>query len=121
MTLPESALGKALAYAINHRAGLMRFLDDGRLEADNNDTESDIIRPWVMARNNFLFADSVDGVYALCNHLTLIRTVKLHQLDPYYYLTEVFRRIPYCNTVEDFEGLLPLNINLPAVQLFKTA
>jgi len=119
-TLPKSALGEALGYAIKHQIGLMRFLEDGRLEVDNNGTESEI-RPWVMARNNFLFADSVDGVYALCNHLTLIRTAKLHQLDPYHYLAEVFRRIPDCTTVEDFEALLPWNISLSDKELLKTA
>lgn len=48
-TLPQSPLGKALNYCINHRAGLMRFLEDGRLEIDNNLTEQEI-KPLVIAR-----------------------------------------------------------------------
>ena len=47
-TLPQSPLGKALNYCIKYRAGLMRFLDDGRLEIDNNHTEQEI-KPLVIA------------------------------------------------------------------------
>lgn len=77
-TLPQSPLGKALNYCIKYRAGLMRFLDDGRLEIDNNHTEQEI-KPLVISRKNFLFCASVDGAEALCLHFGLIRTAKLHK------------------------------------------
>ena len=73
--LPKSSLGNAVNYCIKFGAGLTRFLDDGRLEIDNNLTEQEI-KPLVIARKNFLFCASVDGADALCMHLSFIRTAK---------------------------------------------
>ena len=110
-TLPQSPLGKALNYCIKYRTGLMRFLDDGRLEIDNNHTEQEI-KPLVIARKNFLFCASVDGAEALCLHFGLIRTAKLHNLDPYHYYVMLLKNLPYCNSLDDYEKLLPWNIGL---------
>ncbi len=110
-TLPQSTLGKAMKYCINLWPGLMRFLDDGRLEIDNNLTEQQI-KPLVIARKNFLFAATVDGANALCMHMGFIRTAKLHGHDPYYYYVKLLKSIPHCKTVEDYEKLLPWNIML---------
>ena len=110
-TLPQSPLGKALNYCIKYRAGLMQFLKDGRLEIDNNHTEQEI-KPLVIARKNFLFCASVDGAEALCLHFGLIRTAKLHKLDPYHYYVMLLKNIPHCNSVDDYEKLLPWNIGL---------
>ena len=108
-TLPQSSLGKAMNYCINLWSGLMRFLDDGRLEIDNNLTEQQI-KPLVIARKNFLFAATVDGANALCKHVGFIRTAKLNGHDPYYYYVKLLKSIPHCNTVEDYEKLLPWNM-----------
>ena len=108
-TLPQSSLGSAVNYCIKYRDGLMRYLEDGRLEIDNNLTEQQI-KPLVIARKNFLFCDSLSGAQALCLHMGLIRTAKLHGLDPYNYYIALLKRIPYCESVEDYEKLLPWNI-----------
>lgn len=108
-TLPQSLLGKALNYCIKLWPGLIRFLDDGRLEIDNNLTEQQI-KPFVIARKNFLFASSVDGANALCMHMSFIRTAKLHGHDPYHYYVKLLKGIPHCKTVEDYEKLLPWNM-----------
>jgi hypothetical protein len=39
----------------------------------------------------------------------LIETAKLHDLQPYEYLNTIFKALPYAETVEDFEALLPWN------------
>jgi transposase len=109
--LPQSPLGKAINYCIKLWPGLTRFLEDGRLEADNNLTEQEI-KPLVIARKNFLFASSVDGAHALCMHLGLIRTAKRHGLDPYHYYVKLLKSIPHCKSIEDYEKLLPWNIKL---------
>ncbi|CAL7961892.1 conserved hypothetical protein [Gammaproteobacteria bacterium] len=114
--LPKAPLGNAVAYCINHWEGLTRFLDDGYLEIDNNLTEQ-AIKPFVIARKNFLFACSVDGARALCIHFSLIRTALLHNLDPYEYYVSLFGAIPSCKTAADYEGLLPWNIKLNKVRL----
>lgn len=107
--LPQSALGKAMSYCINLWFGLTRYIEDGRLEIDNNLTEQEI-KPLVIARKNFLFCASQEGADALCMHLSIIRTAKLHGHDPYHYYVKLLKGIPYCKTVEDYENLLPWNI-----------
>jgi len=109
--LPQSSLGKAINYCIKYWAGLICFLEDGRLEIDNNLTEQEI-KPLVIARKNFLFCSSVEGAEALCMHFGFIRTAKLHGLDPYHYYVMLLKNIPYCKSVEDYEKLLPWNIGL---------
>jgi transposase len=109
--LPQSPLGKAMNYCIKLWPGLTRFLADGRLEIDNNLTEQEI-KPFVIARKNFLFCHSVDGAKALCMHFSLVRTAKLHGLDPYHYYVKLLKSLPHCNSVEDYELLLPWNISL---------
>ena len=108
--LPQSPLGKAIKYGLNRWPGLMRFLEDGRLEIDNNLTEQKI-KPVVIARKNFLFAASVAGAKALCMHFSFIQTAKLYGHDPYHYYVIALKRLPHCKTVEDYEKLLPWNMN----------
>ena len=112
--LPKSPLGRAMAYNIKHWSGLCRYLQDGRLEFDNNGTEREI-KPGVIARKNFLFAYSVPGVYALCIHMSLIRTAIHHGLDAYQYYVALLKQVPYCKTVEDYQALLPWNIKIKKV------
>ena len=100
-----------MKYCLNLWPGLNRFLEDGRLEFDNNLTEQQI-KPLVIARKNFLFCDSVDGAKALCLHLSLIRTAKAHGLDPYHYTVQLLKSIPLCQSLEDYEKLLPWNTKL---------
>ena len=70
------------------------------------------IKPFVIARKNFLFCASMEGADALCLHFSFIRTAKLHGLDPYRYYVNVLKSIPHCKTAEDYEKLLPWNIPL---------
>lgn len=111
---PKSSLGKAVRYCLKYWSGMNMFLQDGRIEIDNNLTEQEI-KPFVIARKNFLFANSVSGAKALCLHFSLIRTAKLHNLDPFRYYEKILKQIPYCETVEDYEALLPWNIDIPRV------
>lgn len=113
--LPQSVLGKAIHYCLNLWAGLTRFLDDGRLEIDNNLTEQSI-KPLVIARKNFLFCASVDGAKALCMHFGFIQTAKKHGHDPYHYYVRLLKSIPHCQSLEDYEKLLPWNIKLDYVR-----
>lgn len=109
--LPKSPLGLAMTYCLKIWPGLARFLDDGRLEIDNNLTEQEI-KPIVIARKNFIFCYSVEGADALCMHFSFIRTAKLYGLDPYDYYVKLLKSVPHCKTVEDYEKLLPWNIKL---------
>jgi len=88
---------------------LTRYLDDGRLEIDNNGAEN-AIRPFVLGRKNWLFSASVKGVKASANLYSLIETAKANGLEPYTYLRMVFTELPKAETVEAIEALLPGNL-----------
>jgi transposase len=104
--LPKSQLGQAISYTLAHWVGLNRYLEDGRLEIDNNHTER-VIKPFATGRKNWLFSDSVKGANASANIYSLIETCKFHGINPYDYLKYVFSEIRKCETVEHFEKLLP--------------
>ena len=103
---PTSATGKALHYVHNEWDKLVRYLDDGRLEIDNNAAEN-AIRPFVVGRKNWLFSDSVKGVNASANLYSLIETAKANGLEPYAYLRYLFTELPKAETVDAIEALLP--------------
>ena len=107
---PKNATGKALHYLNAQWDKLTRYLDDGRLEIDNNLCEN-AIRPFVVGRKAWLFSQSVAGVKASANLYSLIETAKAHGLEPYAYLREVFTKLPLADTVDEIEALLPGNIN----------
>ena len=89
---------------------MIGYLNDGRLEIDNNRAEN-AIRPFVVGRKNWLFSDSVLGVRASANLYSLIETAKANGLEPYAYLRRVFTELPKAETVEAIETLLPGNID----------
>ncbi len=62
-TLPKSALGKAILYCLNHWDNLENYMLDGRLEISNNRAER-AIKPFVIGRKNFLFANTPKGATA---------------------------------------------------------
>lgn len=108
-TLPKSPIGQAIAYSRTHWEGLQVYLTDGRLEIDNNGTEREI-KTFVIARKNFLFSCTPEGADALGIHFSLILTAKNHELDPMAYYTRILKEIPLCQTLQDFEALLPWNL-----------
>ena len=111
MTLPQTHIGKAIKYCLNHWDGLTMFLKDGRLEVDNNLTEQQI-KTFVMGRKNWLFSDTVAGAHSLAIHYGLMLTAKKHKLDPFKYYCAIIKRLPLCTSIQDYEALLPWNIQL---------
>ncbi|WP_028672165.1 IS66 family transposase, partial [Saccharospirillum impatiens] len=110
---PKSKLGKAINYALNQRQGLMRYLDNGAMPIDNNGAEN-AIRPFVVGRKNWLFSDTVNGAKASAVWYSIMETAKANGLEPYHYLKRVFEQLPLATSDDDFDGLLPWNIELPA-------
>ncbi len=90
---PKSALGKALYYLREQRPYLERYLLDGRLEYTNNRAERSI-KPFVIDRKNFLFANTPEGAQGSAVIFSLIETAKENRLDPYAYLLHIFRTAP---------------------------
>ncbi len=83
---PKSELGKALTYLKNQWQTLTVFLEDGRIELSNNRAERSI-KPFVISRKNFLFANTPGGARTSAVLFSLIETAKENGLDPYKYLT----------------------------------
>jgi len=108
---PKTATGKALNYLNNEWGKLIRYLDEGRVEIDNNGAENSI-RPFVLGRKNWLFSTSVKGVKASANLYSLIETAKTNGLEPYAYLRTLFTELPKPETAEAIEVLLPENIKM---------
>lgn len=107
-TPPKSPIGKAIAYTLNQWDSLLRYLEDGRLDIDNNRTERSI-KPFVIGKKNWMFNDSVEGAQAGARIYSLIETCRAHQIEPYAYLRFMLKRIPLAKTLEDFQALLPYN------------
>lgn len=83
---PNSALGKALDYLKNQKPYLLNYLLDGRLEISNNRAERSI-KPFVIDRKNFLFANTPGGAQGSAVIFSLIQTAIENGLDPWRYLT----------------------------------
>ena len=83
---PKSALGKAFNYLKEQRPYLLNYLKDGRLELSNNRAELSI-KPFVIDRKNFLFANTPSGARGSAVIFTLIQTAIENKLDPFRYLT----------------------------------
>lgn len=85
-TALKSAFGKALTFLVNQWPYLTNYLKDGRLELSNNRAER-IIKPFVMGRKNWLFANAQAGAQSSAVIYSLIETAMENKLDPYRYLT----------------------------------
>ena len=112
--VPGSLLGRALHYLSAQWPKLTRFVQDGSYPIDNNACEN-AIRPFVVGRRNWLFADTVGGANASANLYSLLQTCKANGIDPYQYLTALLTALPLAKTADDYEALLPWRIELPIV------
>jgi transposase len=90
---PKSAIGIAANYMLKQRKYLKCYLEDGRLEISNNRAERSI-KPFVISRKNFLFANTPRGAKASAIVFSIIETAKETGLDPYKYLVHVFKNAP---------------------------
>jgi hypothetical protein len=90
--LPKSPLGEALGYALRNRDALLRYLEDGRLEIDNNGAER-AIKPLVLGRKNWLFCGSEAAAHRAAVLLSLVQTCKHLEPDPFQYLRDVIDRV----------------------------
>ncbi len=108
---PRTALGRALKYLDGEWPRLIRYVGDGRLPIDNNPCEN-AIRPFVIGRKNWLFADSTAGADASAAIYSVIETAKRSGHEPWHYLKHLLTELPR-TAEEDLHTLLPHNI-LPA-------
>lgn len=90
---PKTLIGKALTYLDHQWPKLIVFLEDGEVPISNNAVENKI-RPFVVGRKNWLFADTVGGAEASARIYSIIESAKANDIDPYLYLRWLFDELP---------------------------
>lgn len=109
----KSEIAQAIRYSLARWRALTRYVDDGRLEMDNNAAER-ALRGVSLGRKNFLFMGSDAGGERAAAFYSLVETAKLNGLDPEAYLREVFTRIAE-HPINRIDELLPWNIGLAPI------
>ena len=104
----KSKLAEAIRYARSHRAKLLLFLDDGRVEINSNIVER-AIRPQTITRKNSLFAGSAGGGRTWAAVATMLQTCKMNNVDPYAWAKLTLERIANRWPNNDIEALMPWN------------
>ena len=90
--LPESPMGDALGYFLNHAEALIRYTEDGRLAIDNNRAER-AMRQVAVGRKNWMFAGSDAGGERAATLYSLTVSCWELKLDPFRYLRDVIDRV----------------------------
>jgi transposase len=102
---PKNPLRAAMNYSLNNWAELTRYLDDGRLDIDNNACER-AMKPFAVGRKNWLFAGNKAGAQASAVIFSLIETCEANGIEPEAYLKHALENI---HTTKDLSQLLPYN------------
>jgi transposase len=92
--LPRSGMGLALDYLLNLWPLLGVYLDDGRVEIDNNLVEN-AIRPTALGKKNWLFIGEAEAGERSAILYTIVECCRRRGLDPYAYLRHVLTRLPF--------------------------
>lgn len=98
---------------------MIRALEDGRLELSNNLAERSI-KPFVIGRKNFLFANTPRGAQSSAVIFSMIETAKANGLDPYRYLVYILTKAPVLAAAHEPDwavGLLPENVSKACLAL----
>jgi len=94
VALPKSAIGPAIAYALRHWQALIRYLDDGFLDIDNNVAEL-TLRHIAIGRKNWLFAGSAKGAETAAILFSVTSTCHRHGVDAFAYLHDLLQRLAH--------------------------
>jgi transposase len=103
--LPQSPLGKAVSYALAEWPALNRYLEDGRLEIDNNLTEN-ALRPSCVGKRNYLFIGHPGAGWRSAVIYSVIVSCRRRNIDPWEYLRDLMRRLPAAKN-HDIPDLVP--------------
>jgi hypothetical protein len=89
-TEPNSGLGKAISYLLNHWTKLTLFLRQAGAPIDNNIVER-ALKKAILNRKNALFYKTLNGARVGDLFMSLIHTCELNGANPFDYLTELQR------------------------------
>ena len=98
-TLPQGLLGQAIDYALSRWAALTRYVDDGRLEIDNNLIEN-AIRPSALGKKNWLFIGHPTAGERSAVIYTLLSRCRRQGINPFEYLKDLSTPLPAAKITE---------------------
>jgi len=107
--LKDGLTGKAMTYLSNQWEKLTVYCTNGELNISNILAEN-AIRPFVIGRKAWLFSDTPKGARASAIHYSLIESAKANGLEPLQYYQHILAALPYADTVDKVEALLPWNV-----------
>lgn len=102
---PKSPIGRAAYYMLSRWTVFLRYLEDGKIEIDNNLIENKI-RPIALGRKNYLFAGDHEAAQRTAIAYTFAAMCKIHEINFNEWLCDVFKRIP-SHPINRIEELLP--------------
>lgn len=91
--LPQSPIGKALAYSLKRWKKLLAYTAAGELEIDSNLVEN-AIRPIALGRKNYLFAGSHESAKRIAMLYSLLQSCKKNGMEPYSWLQKTLEILP---------------------------
>ena len=104
-------IAEDIRYGLSHWEGLIRFLDDGRIEIDSNIVERSI-RPIALNCKNALFAGSDEGGANWAIIASLIETAKLNGINPHAWLTDTLTKLVNRWPASRIDQLMPWNYDV---------
>lgn len=112
---PSGKLYAALQYTLNQWNALTYYLNDGIIPASNNIAEREGIKPFVTARKNFLFADTIHGAHMSSIWLSLMISSRMNKLNTEKYLTYVLDMLSSKEEITEdmIDKCLPYSDQLP--------
>ena len=113
--LPKSAFGKAVTYCLNQWDSLNLFLEDGRLEVDNNRAERSI-KIYVIGRKNWLFSNTPRGARSTAVLYSIMETATATDLNAPKYLEWLLNTLAAADTVDEafLDQMTPWSDAIPA-------
>ncbi len=104
--LPQSPIGKAIAYALPLWDKMYAYTLHGHLQIDNNGVEN-AIRPVALGRKNYLFAGTHHTAQNAAMVYSLFATCHKHEVNPQVWLIDVLQKLNDPHYEGKFSDLLP--------------
>jgi hypothetical protein len=104
--LPQSLLGKACSYLLNHWEVLVAHQNHSFTRIDNNLVEN-AIRPSAIGKKNWLFIGHPAAGQRSAIIYSLVVSCQRHGKDPLAYLSDVLARLPALTNRDDLTPLTP--------------
>ncbi len=90
--LPKSNLAKAIGYMLKYENNFRLYLNDPNIRMENNTAERGL-RKVVLGRKNWLFFGSKRAGEAAAVIYSLIQTCRIMGIEPFEYMTDIFKRL----------------------------